>query len=77
MKLDLAMQGRNANVDLMELYGQVSDTLPFTLWNKYLSLALARELDPAKRESISLQLKLTKVALPHVVLALQDYRPQP
>lgn len=56
MKLNLAMQGQLANVDLMALYEQVSDTLPFTQWNKFLSLSLAAELNPSKHEAITAQL---------------------
>jgi hypothetical protein len=56
MKLNLAMQGQSANIDLMGLYEQVADTLPFTMWNKFLSLSFALELNPGRQQAIMAQL---------------------
>ncbi len=53
MKLNLMMQGQSANLDLSSLYEEVRDALPYSEWNKYLSLKLSLDLQPKKRDSIA------------------------
>lgn len=55
MKLNLAMQGETANLDLRSLFDQYC-SVPFTHWNKILSLELARELNPERNDAIAAQL---------------------
>jgi hypothetical protein len=56
MKLNLAIQGQSANLDLTSLYEEVRDSLHYSEWNRYLSLKLFLDLQPKKRESITLEL---------------------
>jgi hypothetical protein len=56
MKLNLAMGGQNVNLDLTSLYDEVSESLPYTNWNRYLSLKLSQELNPDHRASITTEL---------------------
>lgn len=56
MKLNMALQGQNPNLDLASLYDEARDTLPYTDWNRFLSLKLSLELQPKKRDSISAEL---------------------
>jgi hypothetical protein len=56
MKLNLAMQGQNANLDVSSLFEEVRDTLPFQDWNRFLSLKLSLDLQPKKRESLTAEL---------------------
>jgi DNA repair exonuclease SbcCD ATPase subunit len=58
MKLNLAMQGQNVNVDLASLYDEVRDTLPYADWNRFLSLKLSlqTEASAARRQSLMAEL---------------------
>ncbi len=58
MKLNLAMQGQNVNLDLASLYDEARDALPYADWNRFLSLKLSLQMEAsaAKRQSLMAEL---------------------